>query len=85
MTGFPIALHTEVILGLRVRDRNLFNPVGCSGFDKQLTLTRVLKTQEQERGFVNSVADTEQAVVAEDAGFVGGTQGRGDVVAFLGR
>jgi hypothetical protein len=58
------------------------NFVGLAGgFGKQLGLARAVHGDEPPGGFVDGMADSEQAVIAEDGGFLR-AEGAGDAVAF---
>jgi hypothetical protein len=60
------------------------NFVGLAGgFGEQLGLARAVHGDEPPSGFVHGMADSEQAVIAEDGGFLR-AEGAGDAVAFGG-
>jgi hypothetical protein len=64
--------------------RGVGNFVGlASGFGEQLGLAGAVHGDEPPSGFINGVADGEQAVIAEDGGFLR-AEGTGDAVAFGG-
>jgi hypothetical protein len=68
--------------GVGAPGRGLGNFVGLAGgFGEQLSLAGTVHGDEPPGGFVDGVADGQQAVIAEDGGFLC-AKGAGDAVAF---
>lgn len=86
ITRIGIALHAKDIIGLFIIDEDLGQIATLArGLGEQLRLTGVFERGEQERRLVDGGADGQQAVVAQDAGFVGRAERLGDEFAFGGR
>lgn len=87
VASLGVTLHAVRVLGLLVGDEDLAQ-VGITlagGLGEQLGLAGVFEAEEEERRLVDGVAHGDQAVVLQDAGFVGGAQGFGDHFALGAR
>lgn len=84
VAGVRVTLHAMGVFGLFVRDEN-FGDIATlgSGLGKQLAVTGMFERQEQEGSFVDRLANSQETVVLQNAGLVGGAQCLCDLLSFF--
>ena len=78
IASLGITLHLMRIAGFLVANGYLLQVLVGGGVGEQLALAGVFHACEEEGCFVDGVADGEEAVVAEDGGFLYTWRKRGD-------